>query len=203
MVKRGIYQSLIKPIFDFILAVLLIVLLTPLLILICLINYLLYGHIIFVQQRPGLRSKIFSIYKFQTLRSDSTGLLSDEQRLTTFGNFLRRFSLDELPQLINIIRGQMSFIGPRPYLVEYLPLYNKEHSKRHYVKPGITGLAQVNGRNTLDWQKRLDFDIEYVKNISLSMDLKLLLLTFVQLGKLKETNEEGHVGSTRFTGYSQ
>jgi undecaprenyl phosphate N,N'-diacetylbacillosamine 1-phosphate transferase len=203
MVKGEIYQSLIKPIFDFILAILLIVLLAPLLILICLINYLLYGHIIFVQQRPGLRGKIFSIYKFQTMRSDPTGLLTDEQRLTTFGNFLRRFSLDELPQLINIIRGQMSFIGPRPYLVEYLPLYNKEHSKRHYVKPGITGLAQVNGRNTLDWQKRLDFDIEYVKNISLSMDLKLLLLTFVQLGKLKETNEEGHVGSTRFTGYSQ
>jgi undecaprenyl phosphate N,N'-diacetylbacillosamine 1-phosphate transferase len=202
MVKKGIYQSLIKPICDFTLAVFLIVLLAPLLLLISLINFLLYRHIIFVQQRPGFMGMIFPIYKFQTMRTDPSGALSDQQRLTAFGAFLRRFSLDELPQLVNIILGQMSFVGPRPYLVEYMSLYNEDHSKRHYVKPGITGLAQVNGRNTLDWQSRLDYDVAYVKNIGLSMDLKLLLRTFIQVLKLKETNEEGHVGSTRFTGYT-
>ena len=202
MVRKGIYQSWIKPVGDFSLAAVLLVLLSPMLVLIAWINLLLYGHIIFVQPRPGRDAKVFAMYKFQTMRSDPSGQMTDEQRLTGFGAWLRRFSLDELPQLINIIRGEMSFIGPRPYLIEYLPLYSEEHRKRHYVQPGITGLAQVNGRNALDWQSRLDYDIEYVKNISLGMDLKILLRTFIQLGKLKETNEEGHVGSTKFTGYS-
>lgn len=202
MVEKGVYQSFIKPVGDFSLAVILILLLAPLLILIAIINYLLYGHIIFTQQRPGYDGKLFSILKFQTMTADTSGRLTDEARLTTFGALLRRFSLDELPQLVNIIRGEMSFIGPRPYLVEYLSLYSDLHFKRHYVKPGITGLAQVNGRNTLDWQSRLDYDIQYVKNISLGMDLKLLALTFVQLLRLKEIDEEGHIGSAKFTGYS-
>lgn len=202
MVAKGIYQSFIKPVGDFILAASLLLLLLPLLIIISVTNYLLYGHIIFRQVRPGLHGRLFSILKFQTMRHDPTGKLSDEDRLTSFGAFLRRFSLDELPQLVNIIRGEMSFIGPRPYLVEYLSLYSELHSKRHYVKPGITGLAQVNGRNTLDWQSRLDYDIEYVKNISLSMDVKVLLRTFIQLLRLKEIDEEGHIGSAKFTGYT-
>ncbi len=202
MVAKGIYQSFIKPVGDFILAASLLLLLLPLLIIISVTNYLLYGHIIFKQVRPGLHGRLFSILKFQTMRRDPTGKLSDEDRLTVYGAFLRRFSLDELPQLVNIIRGEMSFIGPRPYLVEYLSLYSELHSKRHYVKPGITGLAQVNGRNTLDWQSRLDYDIEYVKNISLSMDVKVLLRTFIQLLRLKEIDEEGHIGSAKFTGYT-
>lgn len=201
MVEKGIYQSMVKPAGDFLLAVVLLVLLWPLLVLIALINLTLYRHVLFVQRRPGQHGKVFSIYKFQTMRTDPTGNLTDEQRLTAFGQLLRRCSLDELPQLLNIIRGQMSFIGPRPYLVEYLPLYNAEHRKRHYVKPGITGLAQINGRNTLDWQKRLDLDVEYVNKMSVRLDLYVLMRTFVQLVKLKESNEEGHIGSSRFTGY--
>lgn len=202
MVEKGIYQSFIKPAGDFVLAAVLLLLLLPLLLIISITNYLMDGHILFIQVRPGLGGKLFLILKFQTMKSDPSGKLTDQARLTSFGAFLRRFSLDELPQLVNIIFGQMSFVGPRPYLVEYLPLYNDFHKKRHYVKPGITGLAQVNGRNTLDWQSRLDFDIEYVRNISLGMDLKVLLLTFVQLVRLKEINEEGHIGSAKFTGYT-
>ncbi|MEQ9298865.1 MAG: sugar transferase [Cyclobacteriaceae bacterium] len=201
MVEKGIYQSFIKPVGDFVLAAVLLLLLLPLLSIISITNYFLDGHILFVQVRPGLEGKLFSILKFQTMKTDPSGQLTDEDRLTSFGAFLRRFSLDELPQLVNIIFGQMSFVGPRPYLVEYLPLYNDFHKKRHYVKPGITGLAQVNGRNTLDWQSRLDFDIEYVRNVSLGMDLKVLLMTFVQLVRLKDINEEGHIGSAKFTGY--
>jgi lipopolysaccharide/colanic/teichoic acid biosynthesis glycosyltransferase len=202
MGEKGIYRSFVKPLLDFSLAVVLFLVLMPLLIIIAVTNYLLYRHVIFSQVRPGLNGKLFSILKFQTMKADLTGEQNDAERLTEFGGFLRRFSLDELPQLLNIIKGQMSFIGPRPYLVEYLPLYNDLHNKRHYVKPGITGLAQVNGRNTLDWQSRLDYDIHYVKNISFGMDLKLLMLTFVQLLRLKDVNEKGHIGSAKFTGYS-
>lgn len=202
ILKKRFYQLFVKQFGDLILASTLLFILLPLMIFISLVNYGLYGHVIFSQERPGLNGRVFNILKFQTMRSDPTGQLSDGIRLTNFGAFLRRSSLDELPQLLNILLGQMSFIGPRPYLVEYLPLYNDLHNKRHYVKPGISGLAQVNGRNSLDWQSRLDYDIQYVQNISLGMDLKLLFLTFVQLVKLKDINEEGHIGSTKFTGYS-
>lgn len=201
MVKRNIYQGLIKPFVDTSVAIVMLILLSPIILLIGLINYSLYQHVLFIQPRPGYKSEVFSLFKFQTMHRDDSGRLSDNERLTTFGEILRRLSLDELPQLVNIIRGEMSFIGPRPYLVEYLPLYNEEHSKRHYVKPGITGLAQVNGRNRLDWEKRLDLDIEYVRRISFWQDLKILALTLSQLVKLKEVDEEGQIGSTKFTGY--
>ncbi len=201
MVANKIYRTWIKPIADILLAFVLLLLLAPLMLLIALVNYLLYQHIVFVQPRPGYQDKVFDLYKFQTMHVDDSGRMSDEERLTSFGSLLRRLSLDELPQLVNIIKGEMSFVGPRPYLVEYLPLYNKEHQKRHYVKPGITGLAQVNGRNRLDWERRLDLDVTYVNNISFGLDLKVLLLTLVQLVKMKEVDEEGQIGSTRFTGY--
>lgn len=159
------------------------------------------GQPLFLQPRPGKNEKVFNILKFKTMSdgTDSNGkLLPDEQRITKFGTFLRKTSLDEIPQLINIIKGDMSLIGPRPLRVRYLPYYTKEESIRHTVRPGITGLAQVSGRNFLDWDNRLQKDIEYVKNLSFRQDFYILVKTFVNVVTSKDVALDGESGMIDF-----
>lgn len=175
------YLSFLKPIFDFIIALVLLIILLPVFLVITLL--LLFSGInkpFFFQERSGYKCKSFVIIKFRTMtdEKDGTGnLLSDKDRLTFIGKIIRKLSFDEIPQLINILKGDMSLIGPRPLLPRYLPYYTKKESLRHSVKPGISGLAQINGRNTLDWDKRLAFDVEYVTDITLKNDFIILLRT--------------------------
>ena len=159
--------------------------------------------VIFKQKRPGLNEKIFEIYKFRTMtnQKDKNGnLLPDEERLKGVGKIIRSLSLDELPQLFNVLKGDMSFIGPRPLLIEYLPLYNKEQKKRHTVLPGITGLAQVNGRNAISWKKKFEYDVEYVEKLSFLLDLKIILLTIKKVLIKEGITKEGHVSTEKFKG---
>ncbi len=176
-----------KRAFDFILALLLIILFSPIYIVVSLLIYFKIGRpILFCQNRPGLNEKIFTIYKFRTMsdEKDEDGeLLSDDIRLGKLGKFIRSTSLDELPQLFNIIKGEMSFVGPRPLLVEYLPLYNDRQKKRHDILPGVTGWAQVNGRNAISWEQKFEFDIWYVENMSFWLDIKILWLTLLKVIK--------------------
>ena len=175
------YRKYGKRIFDIILSLIAIVVLLPVLIVVALLVRTKLGRpVIFKQQRPGLNGKIFTLYKFRTMtgeRNKKGDLLADRIRLTKFGEFLRSTSIDELPELFNIVKGDMSIIGPRPLLVDYLPLYNDHQKKRHKVRPGLSGLAQVNGRNTLSWEDKFDYDVEYTESISFIKDLKILLLT--------------------------
>jgi undecaprenyl phosphate N,N'-diacetylbacillosamine 1-phosphate transferase len=159
--------------------------------------------IIFTQERPGYKGKIFKIYKFRTMTNekDKNGeLLPDEKRLKGIGKVIRSLSLDELPQLFNVLKGDMSFIGPRPLLVEYLPLYNEEQKKRHDVLPGITGLAQVNGRNAISWKKKFEYDVEYVNNLSFLMDMKIIFLTIQKVIKRDGISQEGNATMEKFNG---
>lgn len=139
------------------------------------------GHILFKQKRPGKDGKIFTVYKFRTMKEQTTDKngnpLSDMERMTALGSFLRKTSVDELPQFVNVLKGEMSFIGPRPLLCEYLPLYSKEQMRRHEVRPGITGWAQVNGRNAISWEEKFAYDVYYVDNMSLSLDIKIIFMT--------------------------
>lgn len=157
----------------------------------------------FTQSRPGKNGKIFKIIKFKTMsdKRDAKGnLLPDVDRLTPIGKFVRKTSLDELPQLINVIKGDMSLIGPRPLLVEYLPLYDKTQKRRHEVRPGITGWAQVNGRNDLSWEQKFKLDVWYVDNCSFFLDLKILLITIIKVIEKEGISQEGHITSERFKG---
>jgi sugar transferase EpsL len=172
--------KVIKRIFDVIVAALVLIVTSPLTLLIAAVISIKVGSPLFCQHRPGLNGEIFLLIKFKTMSSQKTTdglLLPDEDRLTSFGNLLRRLSLDELPQLINVIRGDMSLVGPRPLLIEYLPQYSTEHARRHDVKPGITGWAQINGRNAISWDEKFELDIWYVDNQSFVLDLKILLIT--------------------------
>ena len=173
-----IYSKYIKRVLDVIISAVALLLLSPVLLITALLVRVKLGSpVIFEQERPGLNGKIFKMYKFRTMTDerDSEGkLLSDEQRLTHFGNVLRSTSLDELPELWNILKGDMSLIGPRPLLVKYLPLYSERQSHRHDVRPGITGYAQVHGRNKLDWPERFEMDVYYTENLSFKMDLKIV-----------------------------
>lgn len=198
------YKNLIKPILDFILAFLLIIIFSPIILIVALLIKLKLGSpILFTQERPGLNGKIFRIYKFRTMSDerDSKGnLLSDELRLKGFGKFIRKSSLDELPQLFNVLKGEMSFVGPRPLLVEYLKLYNQEQAKRHNVKPGITGWAQVNGRNAISWEEKFKLDVYYVEHISFMLDCKILYMTFFKVLKRKDINSNTNITMEKFTG---
>ncbi|HHW4058641.1 TPA: undecaprenyl phosphate N,N'-diacetylbacillosamine 1-phosphate transferase [Campylobacter coli] len=197
------YEKWIKRIFDFILALVLLVLFSPVILITALLLKITQGSVIFTQNRPGLDEKIFKIYKFKTMsdeRDEKGELLSDELRLKAFGKIVRSLSLDELLQLFNILKGDMSFVGPRPLLVEYLPLYNKEQKLRHKVRPGITGWAQVNGRNAISWQKKFELDVYYVKNISFLLDLKIMFLTALKVLKRSGVSKEGHVTTEKFNG---
>ncbi|EJR1578630.1 undecaprenyl phosphate N,N'-diacetylbacillosamine 1-phosphate transferase [Campylobacter jejuni] len=197
------YEKVFKRIFDFILSLVLLVLFSPVILITALLLKITQGSVIFTQNRPGLDEKIFKIYKFKTMsdeRDEKGELLSDELRLKAFGKILRSLSLDELLQLFNVLKGDMSFVGPRPLLVEYLPLYNKEQKLRHKVRPGITGWAQVNGRNAISWQKKFELDVYYVKNISFLLDLKIMFLTALKVLKRSGVSKEGHVTTEKFNG---
>ena len=179
------YVKYIKRILDFILSLIALIILSPVFLIIAILVRIKLGKpVIFRQQRPGKDEKIFTLYKFRTMtdKKDENGnLLPDSERLTKFGKVLRSTSLDELPELINIIKGNMSIVGPRPLAVKYLPYYTEEERKRHSVRPGLTGLAQINGRNCLDWKKRFEYDVEYVNSISISKDLKIIFKTIIKV----------------------
>ncbi len=189
---------------DKILALTLLVLFAPLMAIVAALLYLWDGSpVIFTQQRPGYRERIFTIYKFRTMKNtkDEKGeLLPDEERLTGVGKVIRSLSLDELPQLFNVLKGDMSFIGPRPLLQEYLPLYSEAQRERHNVKPGITGLAQVKGRNAISWRKKFKYDIFYVKHLSFALDCYILLLTIRKVLKREGIAQQGHVTMEKFNG---
>ncbi|ECL9172896.1 undecaprenyl phosphate N,N'-diacetylbacillosamine 1-phosphate transferase [Campylobacter jejuni] len=195
------YEKVFKRIFDFILALVLLVLFSPVILITALLLKITQGSVIFTQNRPGLDEKIFKIYKFKTMsdeRDEKGELLSDELRLKAFGKIVRSLSLDELLQLFNVLKGDMSFVGPRPLLVEYLSFYNEEQKLRHKVRPGITGWAQVNGRNAISWQKKFELDVYYVKNISFLLDLKIMFLTALKVLKRSGVSKEGHVTTEKF-----
>lgn len=192
----------LKDLFDKILSLFLIILFSPIYILIALVILFSMGRpILFKQRRPGFKEKIFSIYKFRTMTEEKNingELLPDSERLKGIGKFIRSTSLDELPQLFNILKGDMSFVGPRPLLIEYLPLYTKREKKRHSVKPGITGWAQVNGRNAISWEKRFEYDVWYVENYSFKLDLRILWMTFLKVIQRKDINSSASVSMEKF-----
>jgi undecaprenyl phosphate N,N'-diacetylbacillosamine 1-phosphate transferase len=177
----GVYRKYIKRPMDFILSLCAIIVLTPVLLIIAiLVRVKLGSPVLFKQKRPGLNEKIFTLYKFRTMtdeRDENGELLPDDIRLTRFGKFLRSTSLDELPELFNIIKGDMSVVGPRPLLIEYLPLYNNHQKRRHEVRPGLSGHAQVNGRNAISWEDKFELDVEYVDNVNFIGDWKIIFLT--------------------------
>ncbi|MCF6294481.1 MAG: sugar transferase [Flavobacteriaceae bacterium] len=181
------YQLYTKPLLDFIGATIGFIVLLPLfVIVIVMLFFLNQGKPFFLQPRPGKNEKIFNIIKFKTMneKKDANGdLLPDFQRLTKYGQFIRKYSLDEIPQLLNVIKGDMSLIGPRPLRIKYLPLYNETQKKRHNIKPGITGWAQVKGRNAITWEQKFEYDVWYVKNLSFLIDMKILFLTFYKVLK--------------------
>ncbi|WP_313957008.1 sugar transferase [Bacillus sp. FJAT-22090] len=193
-----------KRIFDFIISFFALILLSPVIGITSLLIYFKIGSpVLFKQERPGLKGRSFVVYKFRTMTQehDETGeLLPDYARLTSFGRFLRKLSLDELPQLWNVLKGDMSFVGPRPLLLEYLPLYNARQAKRHEVRPGITGWAQINGRNAISWEEKFELDIWYVENQSFLLDLKILLKTVKKVFIREGINQEGQATITKFLG---
>ena len=183
--KRGFYEKYIKRIFDIVLSGLALIILSPVIAIVALLVRVKLGSpVIFKQDRPGLNEKIFKMYKFRSMtddRDENGELLPDEDRLPSFGKKLRSTSLDELPELVNIFKGDMSIVGPRPLSVVYLPYYTEEERIRHTVRPGLTGLAQINGRNAISWEEKFRYDIEYVKNISLGLDISVF---FGTIGKV-------------------
>lgn len=195
---------MIKRLFDIIVALVALITLAPLMIVTAFFVAVKLGTpIIFKQRRPGIQGEIFEMYKFRSMtdEKDSTGqLLPDEKRLPSFGKLLRASSLDELPELFNILKGDMSLVGPRPLLEEYLPLYTEEQAKRHNVRPGITGWAQVNGRNAISWEQKFALDIWYVENQSLWLDVKILFLTVLKVFKREGISQGGQVTAEKFKG---
>ncbi|HEX5328698.1 undecaprenyl phosphate N,N'-diacetylbacillosamine 1-phosphate transferase [Sulfuricurvum sp.] len=198
------YKTFFKPLLDRLGALLLLILFAPVFIAVGLSVYLTMGRpLVFTQKRPGYKENIFTIYKFRTMSDerDSNGeLLSDELRLKGAGKLIRSLSLDELPQLMNVLKGEMSFIGPRPLLIEYLPLYNHEQKRRHDVLPGITGWAQVNGRNAISWEDKFRYDVEYVDSLSFWNDLKIIFLTVKKVLIKEGISQEGTVTMEKFLG---
>lgn len=198
------YKFLIKKVLDSFIALFLLIIFMPILILVSLILISkLSGNPFFIQPRPGKNSKIFYLIKFKTMtdKRDAAGkLLPDKDRITPIGKFIRSTSLDELPQLINVIKGDMSLIGPRPLLIKYLPLYTPEQARRHEVRPGITGWTQVNGRNNLSWEEKFKLDVWYVDNMSFVMDMKILWLTFSKVLKREGINQQGQATMESFRG---
>lgn len=198
------YRNLLKRLFDLIFAFVGLIILSPVFIIVTIGLYFANnGKSFFFQRRPGKNEKIFNIIKFKTMndKKDSTGnFLSDGERLTSIGSLVRKTSLDEIPQLINVLKGDMSIIGPRPLLPQYLPLYNETQKRRHLVRPGITGWAQVNGRNAISWTKKFELDVWYVDNISFKTDLKVFFTTFKKVFKSDGISQEGQVTTEVFNG---
>ncbi len=202
--KRGVYVSFGKRVFDVCVSLMCLVVFSPILLCIVVISKLKFGSpVLFVQTRPGLKAAPFQIFKFRTMtnaKSPTGILLSDAERLTGYGQFLRKTSLDELPALVNVLRGDMSLVGPRPLLMQYLPLYNEQQARRHVVRPGITGWAQVNGRNAISWEQKFEFDCWYVDHASFFLDLKILFLTFLKVFKRDGISHQGEATMPVFTG---
>jgi lipopolysaccharide/colanic/teichoic acid biosynthesis glycosyltransferase len=198
------YKLIIKPLFDFIVALILLIILSPIIVFTAIFLSLANrGKVFFFQQRPGLNSIPFKIVKFKTMRDafDVNGNpLPDELRLTKAGNIVRSTSLDELLQLVNVIKGDMSLVGPRPLLMQYLPRYSPEQAKRHNVKPGITGWAQVNGRNAISWDQKFIYDVEYVNKQTFLLDIKILWKTFINVIQRKGISADGHVTMEEYKG---
>lgn len=195
-VPSSFYELYVKRQMDILLSIFALIILTPLLLLLAgIIRIELGSPVIYIQKRPGLNEKIFHFLKFRTMtnRTYSNGnLLPDRDRITNFGKLLRSTSLDELPELINILKGDMSIVGPRPLLVQYLPLYTDDQKKRHLVRPGLSGLAQIKGRNTLSWEKKFFYDVTYCRNISFLLDLVIIFLTFRKLANRSDVNSLNH-----------
>ncbi|SIR03466.1 MULTISPECIES: sugar transferase [Chryseobacterium] len=198
------YKNYLKRFFDFVFSLMGITLLLPIFLVVMVGLFLSNdGKPFFFQLRPGKNGKIFKIIKFKTMndKKDSNGnLLSDAERLTPIGSFVRKTSLDEIPQLINVLKGDMSLIGPRPLLVQYLPLYNERQARRHEVRPGITGWAQVNGRNAISWNQKFDYDLWYVENISFIVDLRIFFLTAKKVFIREGISQEGQATMEPFKG---
>jgi lipopolysaccharide/colanic/teichoic acid biosynthesis glycosyltransferase len=198
------YKTIIKSVMDFSIALLGLVILSPLIILVTIGLFISNnGRPFFIQSRPGKNGQLFKIIKFKTMndKKDNFGnLLSDKNRLTKIGSFVRKNSIDELPQLINVLKGDMSLIGPRPLLPEYLPLYNEMQKKRHEVKPGITGWAQINGRNTISWKQKFEYDVWYVDNVSFILDCKIVYLTIKKVFKREGVTAVNSVSAEVFKG---
>ncbi|MDD3517288.1 MAG: sugar transferase [Chromatiales bacterium] len=195
---------MLKRMFDVVVAAMVLLLLSPLILVVALLVRIELGSPVFFRQpRPGLHGRPFVLYKFRSMR-DAMGpdgeLLPDGQRLTRFGRFLRASTLDELPELFNVLKGDMSLVGPRPLLMEYLPLYDTEQARRHEVRPGLTGWAQVNGRNALDWDERFRHDVWYVDNRSFLLDLRILFMSVVRVLRAEGISQPGHATMERFRG---
>lgn len=204
MHKKGFYEKYVKRPQDFLCALLALIVLSPVLLIVAvLVRVKLGSPVLFTQDRPGVNGKIFKLYKFRTMTSqtdESGNLLPDEIRLTSFGKKLRATSLDELPELINILKGNMSVVGPRPLLVEYLPRYNKHQARRHEVRPGFTGLAQVNGRNSISWEEKFEWDVNYVDNVSFLEDWRIIFKTVLVVLKRDGIHSENSVTIEDFMG---
>ena len=202
--SRGIYRRFFKRPMDFILSLIAIIILSPVMLIVALLVKVKLGSpVLFKQKRPGLNERIFTIYKFRTMtdkRDENGEMLPDEVRLTKFGKFLRSTSLDELPELFNILKGDMSIVGPRPLLVQYLPLYNEYQKRRHEVRPGLSGLAQINGRNSISWEDKFNLDVEYVDNVSFVGDWKIIILTFIKVFIKEGINSESAATMEPFEG---
>jgi undecaprenyl phosphate N,N'-diacetylbacillosamine 1-phosphate transferase len=198
------YKRIVKQILDLLAAFIAILALSPLFVLlIILLSIVNEGKPFFTQKRPGYKSKPFYLIKFKSMneKRDANGeLLPSHQRITKIGNFIRKTSLDEIPQLINVLKGEISLVGPRPLRMEYLPLYSREQNRRHDVKPGITGWAQVNGRNSITWEEKFNFDVWYVDNISIKLDLKILYLTVINVLRRSGVNKNDNVTMEPFKG---
>ena len=198
------YAKWIKPLLDRVAAAILIIIFSPFLVITAIAIWKSMGSpVFFIQPRPGYLGKVFNIIKFRTMdgRTDDNGnLLPDKDRLHGVGKIVRSWSLDELPQLFNVLKGDMSFVGPRPLLEEYLPLYSDRQKKRHNVKPGITGWAQVHGRNTISWEEKFEYDVWYVEHQSFLLDMKILWMTLVKVLKREGISQEGHQTMEKFTG---
>jgi len=198
------YAKLFKRIIDFVFALIALVILFPIILFIGIVLFINNkGTPFFFQKRPGKNEVIFTVIKFKTMNNKkgvNGELLPDAERLTTMGKFIRKTSLDEIPQLINVLKGDMSLIGPRPLLPEYLTLYNETQKKRHDVKPGITGWAQVNGRNAISWKKKFEYDVWYVENVTFLLDLKILIKTGIKVFKSEGINAEKQATTIKFTG---
>lgn len=202
-----LYPKYIKPLLDFIISLVALIVLLPVALLVGLLLLVANrGDVFFTQPRPGKAGRVFKVIKFKTMndRRDAAGkLLPDRERLTPVGRFVRKTSMDEIPQLINVLKGDMSLVGPRPLLVEYLPLYNAEQSRRHEVRPGITGWTAVNGRNALSWEEKFKYDTWYVDHISFTLDVKILWMTVEKVLKSEGVSAKGHVTMPSFTDYVQ
>ena len=198
------YAKYIKRILDFIFSLLTLIILCPVLLVIAILVRIKLGKpVIFKQDRPGKNEKIFTLYKFRTMteeRDEKGNLLPDEKRLKKFGKLLRSTSLDELPELFNILKGDMSIVGPRPLLIQYLPLYNDEQRHRHDVRPGLTGMAQVSGRNAITWEEKFEKDLEYIHNISFAEDVRITVRTIIKVLKREGISHEGNVTMEYFRG---